>query len=390
MLKGLIWEYAEFWRQKEARNKKPHPKGLDCWWGVGGESRGYWAEIRRSRPEREAEARHSTSKRNRFRQYWADGTRSRTASRSNPLWFPYAAPPPRVSVSYLRYGILGTVERRTASAASNRWSAEAPGLRPYGLRPYKRKWQQAIASRVITDRLRLSDDPFNYQRLRDLKAHILERRRESGAAFQDNQWDPKSPECQRGIYWAEMEGIELHRRHDRLRWFIDGPVNDEVIDQKLAKKGDPYLAERIPHGRDSQLAAINGFELQELQTTQTRRRQSYGRPLRERRKAGRKPIGPIAMSGAERKRKHDQNKRLQALSTPERPQTGPDQPLPLGWSAPVTIHLGDPMDVFDRLGAALAKANAAPLDANVFDVLSLDEFYLIALAAQEATRKGLT
>jgi hypothetical protein len=57
-------------------------------------------------------------------------------------------------------------------------------------------------------------------------------------------------------------------------------------------------------GRDSQIAALAGFKFQELDNTIARRRRKYGRPLRERRKAGRKPLGDRKMTTAERVRKH--------------------------------------------------------------------------------------
>jgi hypothetical protein len=386
MDKGLNWEYAEFWRQKEAHDKQPRSEGLGRWWEVGGKSRGYWAEIARNRLDREAEARHSTK----YGQYWA-GSRHRPNGRAYTLsqspydavnnfegqrWGSAAHP--------VRFDIVICQSRRTrVLPALRRWAAEPPGLRPYGLRPYERKWQQAIASRVVTDRLRLSDDPYNYQRLRDLKAHILECRRESGSLFQDTPWDPKSAECARGIRWAELESIELYRRHDQLRWILDAGADDHNLrgtEEGYRESGG------IPHGLDSKIAFDNNFSFEEVDNTVARRRERYGKPLRERRKVGRKPIGPVAMTTAERVAKHRRAKQLQALATPESPQTGVRRPSPLGLSAPVTTQ-GDTMDVFERLSAALAKANAAPPDARVFDVLSPAEWCLIVVAARA---NGLT
>src|SRR5262249_37557735 len=169
MDKGLSWDCVDFWTQKEARNKYPQPDGLGCWWEVSGKSRGYWIEMARSRPEREAERQHET----RFGPYWAVDKVKRPNGRSyttcqspyDPepgyagIWKGRTAPPPRIG-----------------AAAPKRWPAEAPGLRPHGLRPYEHKWALVLASRVVTDRLRLSNDRFNLQRHRDLRVHILERR----------------------------------------------------------------------------------------------------------------------------------------------------------------------------------------------------------------------
>jgi hypothetical protein len=244
-----------------------------------------------------------------FGQYWTNGTRSRTGSAGHPFWFPYAAPPPRVGPS-----------------APRRWAAEPESERPYGLRPYELKWQQAIASAVITDQLRLSNDPCSYERLRDLKAHIAEQRR-----------------ARSGYYWAEMEGVELYRRSDRLRWFIDATVDDEKLDfsgqacergvSEVTPKGEP-----IGVGRDSDIARDAGFKFEEVNNTVARRRR---KPLRERCKPGRKPIGAIAMTGAERKQRHDLKKKLQALATPERPQAGAVQPSPLGLAVPANSLEGN-------------------------------------------------
>src|SRR5262249_14966104 len=173
MDKGLSWDYADFWTQKEARNKYPQPDGLGRWWEVGGKSGGYWVEIA-SRPAREAEARHSTK----FGRHWV-GSRPRPSGRSyTTCQSPYDPEP----------GYAGIWKGRTASvgkAARGRWAAEPPGVRPYGLRPYKCREELETQSKVVTDRLNLSDDPHSLQRIRDLKVHILERRRHSGSYFQD-------------------------------------------------------------------------------------------------------------------------------------------------------------------------------------------------------------
>jgi hypothetical protein len=194
------------------------------------------------------------------------------------------------------------------------WAAEPAGERPYGLRPYELKWRQAIASRVVIDRQRVSDDRFHSERLRDLRKHIHERRRESGAAlFNDKtkkfcgQFPP--PEYARAIRWAEIESIELYRKHDKLRWYVDAPVDDEQLDYsgRACERGVSEVTPSgrpIGVGRDSNIAREAGFEFQEVNNTIARRRLKYGKPLRPRRKPGRKPLGTRAMTGAERVAKH--------------------------------------------------------------------------------------
>src|SRR5262249_30420944 len=313
MDKELSWDYDEFWRQKEARNKFPQPAGFGCWWEVSGKSSGYWVEIARSRPEREREAerQHET----RFGPYWAVNKVKRPNGRSyttrqspyDPepgyagIWKGRTAPPPRIG-----------------AAAPKRWPTEAPD----GLRPHEYKWAQVLASRLITDRLRLSGDRYNCQRLRDLRAHIHERACFSGAAFQnEKKWPKKFPNTKfaRGIRWAEIEGIELYRRHDQLRWFVDARFE--------ADNDVPFI--------DGAIADSAGYGFQEVNNTVARRRRKYGRPLRERRKAGRKPLGERAMTTAERVAKHRARKKLPALATHERVPAGADQPLPLGLAVPV-------------------------------------------------------
>src|ERR1700756_4655474 len=151
---------------------------------------GYWIKwYTRPREQREAEAQHET----RFGLYWTS-SRQRPSGRSYTIdRSPYDPEP----------GWDGRPPR-VGPAAPNRWAAEAPELRPHGLRPHERHWQRAVASRVITDRLRLSDDPYSDQRLRDLRVHILERRAHSGSLFQDGD-DPTRAEFAHGIRWAELE-----------------------------------------------------------------------------------------------------------------------------------------------------------------------------------------
>src|SRR5262249_9248179 len=311
MEKGLSWDYDDFWTQKEARSTHSQPDGLGCWWAVCGKSGGYWVEIARSRPEREAEARHSTK----FGQHWA-GSRQRPSGRlytilrspydPAPSWNGRTAFPPGVG-----------------PAAPGRWPAEAPD----GLRPYEYKKELVLASRVVTDQLRLSDDPHSHQWLRDLKGHIRERAVEWGAPYQNENTrrvEFRSPKYAHGIRCAELEGIALYRRHDQLRWFIDAPLDEEKVDEREL---------------DSAIADAAGFKFEAVDNTVAERRKRYGRPLRERRKAGRKPIGLIAQTTAERGRKHRQRKALKfkAPATHERLPAGTVQPSPLELAVPVDL-----------------------------------------------------
>jgi len=254
----------------------------------------------------------------------------------------------------------------------------------------------------------LSDDPHNYQRLRDLRAHIYERRRHSGSLFQDKE-RPTPAQFARGVRWAELEGIEIYRRHHQLRWCIDA----KIADQKLK-----------PVGRDSAIAHAAGFEFQEVSNTIERRRQVQVRrrdvadaavnativamvvltvkvpasargeailailrmrervlklmrdttaarcqrpevsqgmqpPLRERRKAGRKPVGDRAMTGAERVRKHRATKKqLQALPPQERNKPGVVGPPSLGPAASGQFLDGVQMSQIELLPAAEAASLA--------------------------------
>jgi hypothetical protein len=106
-------------------------------------------------------------------------------------------------------------------------------------------------------------------------------------------------------------------------------------------KSETGIIAGVGVGYDSNIADRAGFKFEEVQNTIEKRRRERGLVVRERKKPGRKPLGPVAMSGAERKRKHDRIKRLQALVTPERRQAGVDQPLPLRRSAPVNLSRKD-------------------------------------------------
>jgi len=192
------------------------------------------------------------------------------------------------------------------------------------------------------DRLRLSNDPCAKQRLRDLKVHILERRRHSGSLFQDKA-EPPAAQFARGVRWAELESIELYRRHDQLRWFIDAKVDDHKLDfsaqafEKRSIGGETGIigGAVVGEGIDSTIANQAGFEFEEVDNTVERRRRH---PPRERRKVGRKPIGLIAQTSAERARKYRRNKALsKTLVTHERLPAGTLQPLPLGLTVPVDL-----------------------------------------------------
>jgi hypothetical protein len=305
-------EYSRFWKKKQFQAQAAN--GLGNWWEVGGRSGGYWAEIvpaRRSQGQREAEAHHNT----RFGRHWSvlnaparppSRQRSYTTMRSpyDPapgvgLWNGWTAPPPRIG-----------------DAAPARWADT-----PAGVPPFVVKWYQAVASRVVTDQLSLSNDPHSYQRLRDLKAHIHERRVESGAAFQDVEKQQGQFPCSkyaRGTRWAELNEIELYRRYDQLRWCIDAMVDDEKLDfssralEHHSIGGETGIIAGTGRGQDSAIAAATGFKFEEVTNTVERRRR---RPLRERQKPGRKPIGDKAMTGAERVQRH--REKLKLLESPQ-------------------------------------------------------------------------
>ena len=148
------------------------------------------------------------------------------------------------------------------------------GARPHGWRPYELKRAQALASAILAPRI------TETQRIRDLRAHIHERRRESGAAFQDGHSSPT--EFARGVLWAELEVIEQWRRHDQGRRFID------VLDGPVDYEDDgPADYENAP-----------GFKI--IHPIK------YGRP---RKRPGRKPKGECAMTTAERVRNHRARKK---------------------------------------------------------------------------------
>jgi hypothetical protein len=323
-----------------------------------GKSSGYFGLVsdRQCRGWREAEAQQQT----RFGSHWVvqrvkrpnkrkyETTQSpydpkwglTMSGRANKFWPFRTAMPPRIG-----------------SAAPNRWAAEPEGvLRPYGLRPYEK--QLALASMQVAPRL--SDDPYALQRLRDLRTHIAERARHSGSAFQDTEGKPlphahaiqmvyrelekaervgdrhriwaalkelerlrkgdlrsyvnrearrdlyPSAEFARGIRWAEIDGIEKHRRHEQLRWQIDNPPGDYRNDSRPDWLKDnaraPYRKDVQAlryRGRDNQMAVDEGFGFENVDIVRRRERKGLP-PLRERRKPGPKPKHGHTMTIAER------------------------------------------------------------------------------------------
>jgi hypothetical protein len=104
-----------------------------------------------------------------------------------------------------------------------------------------------------------------------------------------------------------------------LRQFIDGhfDMNGEPItvynyfyQANYDEFGGKWMA--IPLGIDSAIAASAGFQFEEVFNTVERRRERYGKPLRWRKKVGRKPIGDHAMSPVERVRKHRAKKKVKS------------------------------------------------------------------------------
>ena len=70
-----------------------------------------------------------------------------------------------------------------------------------------------------------------------------ERWRHSASAFQYKE-RPTPAQFARGIRWTELEDIEIFRRHDQLRWFIDAKVDDHKLNfSSRAQRGPPaFLA----------------------------------------------------------------------------------------------------------------------------------------------------
>jgi len=265
--------------------------------GSRSEGHRYWD---RTRPKAWLEA--ETEHRTRFGPYWTAGTYHWPEPGFVGLWQGYSAPPPRIG-----------------DAAPNRWPDTPAGVRPFVVR-----WYQAVASAVVTQQQPLSNDPHSYQRLRDLKAHIRERGRESGAAFQ-NREGLSSAEFAHGIRRAELDGIELYRRNDQLRWHIDAKVDDEKLDfSSRALEHESIggetgiigigrgIAAGTGRGIDSAIAFTEGLKFEEVTSTVERRRK---RPPRERKKVGRKPVGDKAMIGAERVKRH--REKLKLLESPK-------------------------------------------------------------------------
>jgi len=293
-------------------------------WEVNeGKSEGYWQAIRRDPEQNQYEREQAT----RYGPYWADGTRFLTGERGLdyfPAW------PSRIGAS-----------------APRRWPAFQPEETP----PYVLRFYHEIASLALTDEPRVSDDPCSLQRLRDLKAHILERRRHSGSLFQDTAWidgqirhqrEPLRSKLARGIRYAELEGIELYRRHDRIRWAFDAAANDESASDGGYRRLETHtdykvldtestLVERILEKRANRGDAEAKEMLAQMRANPNRM-PLLRSLLRERQKVGRKPIGDRAMTTAERVAKH---RKAKALPPQERTEPGAVVPsLSLGPAVP--------------------------------------------------------
>src|SRR5262249_2413233 len=254
----------------------------------------YWDIYRRSEAERQREKDHVT----RFGPHWVVervkrpiGARDYSTDGS-----PYG----------LRTGYVGIWKGCTASAgkaAPNRWAAQGRGPLPCGLGGIQimmilRRW--AIDA---TNALRLSNDPFAEQRLRDLINHIAEQTAEQSSPYKQ-----------------EIASVEFDRT-DKLSWALD-PGRDNSESNELQGTCDTYVA------------AANGMGLENITRTIAERRAKHGKEPRERKKAGRKPIGPVAQTSAERMRKHRRNKALKRPQPTGVTTVGTDQPMPRLSSAP--------------------------------------------------------
>jgi hypothetical protein len=260
----------------------------------------YWDVYRRLESERQREKHHVTK----FGPHWVvehvkrpAGARDYSTDGS-----PYQP----------RMGYAGIWKGRTAStgkAAPNRWAKQGYGPLPYGLGELQ---IQMILRRWAIDTvntLRLSNDRWSYQRLRDVRRHV----------FEQNELQP--------LHDQELASVELTvgYRTDELRWLLDFS-NAAVADRPVG----PY---------DSYVAAANGMRLENITRTIEERRAGFSRhsitgeieskkfkpkPVRERQKAGRKPLGPVAQTSAERARRYRRNKALRSKPH-ERHEVGTDQ-----------------------------------------------------------------
>jgi len=216
----------------------------------------YWDIYRRNESERQREKDHVT----RFGPHWVVEQVKRPAGARDYSTdgSPYEP----------RKGYAGVWKGRTTpagKAAPNRWPTQGRGPLPCGLGGMQimmilRRW--AID---IVNALRLSNDPHSYQRLRDLRRHI----------FEQTALQPRHAQA--------MDCPEFDQT-DKLRWAL-GFSNDAVADLPTG----PY---------DTYVAAANGMKIENITGTIEKRRAKYGKLPRERQKAGRKPIGPVAQTSA--------------------------------------------------------------------------------------------
>jgi hypothetical protein len=179
---------------------------------------------------------------------------------------------------------------RRVLPARKRW-ADQPEETP----PYILKRAQALASAIVVPHI------TEMTRLRDHRNHIHEQRRQSGAAFQDGH--RTVAEHARGIQWSILQEIELHRKHDQLRWCIDAKVDDSKLNfsaRVLESESNRLRLKIVGTGWDTSIADAAGFKFEEVDNTISARRSKYRRPLRERKKPGPRPKGERAMTTAER------------------------------------------------------------------------------------------
>jgi hypothetical protein len=266
------------------------------WWEVCGDSKGYWIAIAyyRHRDWREAEAQHETI----FGKHWVVDK----AERHNRRKYTDRQSPHKLYQPFGGYEFeLPCLSRQKPKG----WAAEPAGARPYGLRPFELKEAQALASIIVAPQV--SDDPYHSQRLRDLRARIIEQGRDSGAAFQ-NETNIRgkdgllSHEFARGVRWVELECIEQYRKHNQLRWFIASQTEDHEADPKMMPdwlqtptyRQQPHARHirQVRHGRDNVIAADEGYQFETVKFDRN--------ALRERRKPGPKPRDGYAKSGAQR------------------------------------------------------------------------------------------
>jgi hypothetical protein len=222
-----------------------------------------------------------------------------------------------------------------------------------GSPPYKVRWLYELASRYVTDSLKLSNDKCARQRIKDFIIHIKERQRHSGALFQDRDRQDLTPsQFARGIYYAEMAGIELYRKHDQLGWFLDG----------LAEGASPYFSEprdlmqkyQEIRGTEAALAFEMGYDWENPWEEVERRLRRMGKwPPRERRKPGRKLIGDRAMTTAERVRRH--RAKFKTPAPHRRVETAAADSCPLSRTAAVTPSSRNRYDSADPTQARRTK-----------------------------------